>query len=674
MNTGDILRWANVAFLIPALLVGCALPDRRPNSGPAATVERIEIVNRKSAFGGTRFGDVGEYEVVVAVAHVKVDPRHPANQRIVDLAAAADPDGMVRYRTDVVILRPREADKASRVLVFEVANRGRKLVLPLVDEGDLQADTARQAGNGWLMRQGHTMLWIGWQGDLPLDRSGQNVGMALPLATDRGTPITGTSLEELIFDAPGVSGRMALSYPTATPDTARAELTVRTRPDSPATVLSADFWHYKSFSEIEFKRPPEFDAGAIYQFRYEARDPRPMGLGMAAVRDVVTFLKVAQTDAEGQTQPMADIQPNVTVVLGISQSGRFLRDFVWQGFNAAPSGGRVFDAAMPTIAGSRKSFTNARWAQPGRVPLQHEDHWFYGDQFPFGYGTITDPITGRTDGIFARCLTDDTCPKLMHVDSNLEFWQGRSSLVVTDGAGRDVPLPDGVRAYLMSSTQHVASRAPVAGICQLPNNPARQSSTYRALMARLIDWARDVRSPPPSRFPSVAAGTLVLPQRAAMGFPDLGSLGMVLPAVLNDLNPADQSVIPAHVDTNRRYTLFVPRTDADGHDIAGVRVPDIDAPLATHTGFGLRKAGFAEGQLCGLNGSYLPLSNDVQERSAKRDPRLSIAERYSTRTAYVQQVRASAERLKTDGLMLEEDVARTLEAAVKDPRVQALPQ
>jgi hypothetical protein len=673
MNTNDILRWAHVAFLLPALLVGCALPEK-PSNSSAATVGRIEVVNRKPAFGGTRFGDVGEYEMVVAAAHVKMDPKHPANQRIVDLAAAADPDGMVRYRTDVVILRPREADKASRVLVVDVANRGRKLMLPLVDDGDLQADTAKQAGNGWLMRQGHTMLWIGWQGDLPLDRSGQNVGMALPMATDRGVPITGTSLEELVFDAPGALGTMPLSYPTATPDTARAELTVRARPDTPATVLSADSWRYKSANEIEFKRPSGFDAGAIYQFRYEARDPRPMGLGMAAIRDVVTFLKTAQADAEGQTQPLADIRPNVTVVLGISQSGRFLRDFIWQGFNAAPTGGRVFDAAMPTIAGSRKSYTNVRWAQPGRYSRQHEDHWFYGDQFPFGYGTITDPLTGRTDGIFARCQTDDTCPKLMHVDSNLEFWQARSSLVVTDGAGRDVPLPDDVRAYLMSSTQHVASGAPATGICQLTNNPAKQSSTYRVLMARLIAWARDGQPPPPSRFPSVAAGTLVQPQRAAMGFPDLGAFGLVLPVALNDLNPADQSVIPARVDTNRRYMLFVPRTDADGHDIAGIRVPDIDVPLATHTGFGLRKTGFAEGQLCGLNGSYLPLSKDVQERTVKRDPRLSIAERYSTRTAYVQQVRVSAERLKNDDLMLEEDVARVVEAAVVDPRVRALPQ
>lgn len=674
MQTNHIRRWARAALLIPALLVGCALYEKVPSGGPPAFVERIEVVNRKPAFGGTRFGDVGDYEMVVAVAHVKVDPGHPANQRIVDLAAAADSDGMVRYRTDVVILRPRDADKASRVLVFDIANRGRKLMLPLVDDGDLQADTAAQAGNGWLMRQGHTMLWVGWQGDLPLDRSGQNVGMSLPVATQRGAPITGTSLEEMVFDAPGDLGTMPLSYPAATSDPARAELTVRTRPDAHATVLSPDSWRYKSTSEIEIKRPSTFDAGAIYQFRYEARDPRPIGLGLAAVRDVVTFLKGGQVDTAGQAHPMADIRPNVTVALGISQSGRLLRDFIWQGFNAAPNGGRVFDGAMPTISGSRKSYTNVRWAQPGRYSRQHEDHWTYGDQFPFGYGTITDPLTGRTDGIFARCRTDDTCPKLMHVDSNLEFWQARSALVVTDGAGRDVPLPDDVRAYLMSSTQHVASGAPSAGICQLPNNPARQSSTYRALMARLIAWARDGQPPPPSRFPSVAAATLVQPQRAAMGFPDLGALGMTLPVALNDLNPVDHSVIPARVDTGRRYMLLVPRTDADGHDVAGVRVPDIDAPLATHTGFGLRKAGFAEGQLCGLNGSYLPLSKDAQERSARHDSRPSIAERYSTRTAYVQRVRASAERLKTDGLMLDEDVARVLDAAAKDARVQGLPQ
>ena len=657
-----------------ALLASCAQLDAASHTSAASVIERLELLSRKPAFGGARYGDVGAYEQVVAVAHMKVNPRHAANSNIADLALAADADGAVRYRSNVVLLRPQDGAKASGVLVFDVANRGRRLMLPLVNDGDLQADTEAQAGNAWLMRQGHTLLWVGWQGDIPLASNAQAVGMALPLATARGKPITGTSLEEVVFDAPGRSGKISLSYPAATQDASSAELSVRARPGTPATVLPAAAWRFSDASEIEIQRPESFDAGAIYHFRYQARDPRPFGLGMAAVRDLVGFLKASSPDAAGQAHPMADIQVQTTLALGISQSGRFLRDFIWQGFNAAPTGGRVFDAALPTISGSRKSFTNRRWAQPGRYSRQHEDHAFFGDQFPFSYATVTDPLTAKRDGIFARCRADNTCPKLMHLDSSLEFWQARSSLVVTDGAGRDIELPDDVRVYLMSSTQHVTSGAPAAGICLAPNNPARQSSTYRALMARLITWARDGQAPPASRFPSVAAGTLVAPQAAAMNFPDLAWLGLRLPAAPNELNPADHSGVPARVDAQRRYTVLVPRTDADGHDVAGVRVPDIAVPLATHTGFNQRRPGFAEGQLCGLNGSYLPFAKDAAEKAAKRDPRPSIAERYASRSAYVQRVRGVAEQLRLDGLMLDEDVARALEAAAKDARVMvALP-
>lgn len=660
-------------FIAAVLLGGCASQqDRRTATGAASVVERLEILERKAAFGATRFGDVGDYELISAIAHMRVDPKHPANRSIIDLAGAADADGAVRYRTNVVMLRPRDATKASRAMVFEAANRGRKLLLEFVHEGPIQAETADQVGTGWAMRQGHTLVWVGWQGDIPLGANSQSVGMALPVATVGGKPITGTSVEEIVFDDAAAVGKLALSYPAANLSPASAELTVQAKPGSSQGVVPATAWRFTSASEVEITRPAGFDAGAIYQFRYEARDPKPFGLGMAAVRDVVTFLKAPQPDARGQTHPLADIRPTVTVALGISQSGRFLRDFIWQGFNAAPGGGRVFDGAMPTIAGSRKTFTNLRWAQPGRYSRQHEDHSFYGDQFPFTYGTTTDALTGRSDGIFAKCRADDTCPKLMHLDSSLEFWQARASLVVTDSAGRDLALPADVRAYLMSATQHAPTRTPSAGICQVLNNPARQASTYRVLMARLITWARDGQQPPASRFPSVSAGTLVLPQAAAMGFPDLTVLGLKVPAQLNELSPVDHSVTPLRVDAGKRYAVLVPRTDSDGNDIAGVRAPDVAAPLATHTGFNVRKAGFAEGQLCGLNGSYLPFSKDAPERAAKRDPRASLAERYGTQAAYVQRVRASAEQLRADGLMLDEDVARSVELAAKDPAVQSL--
>jgi hypothetical protein len=642
------------------------------SGSPASVVERLEVLERKPAYGGTTFGDVGAYELITAVAHMKVNPAHAANRGVADLAAAADPDGAVRFKTNVVMLRPRDAAKSSGAMIFEVVNRGGKLMLIFVEEGSIQAEAATDVGTGWAMRQGHTLVWVGWQGNIALSANSKSVGMALPVATAGGAPIVGTSLEEIIFDAPGAEGKLALTYPAASQQASDAELTVQAKPGAPVTVLPASAWKFTSANEVSINRPAAFDAGAIYQFRYQARDPKPMGLGMVAVRDVVNFLKSPQADASGQTHPLADIGHNVTIAIGISQSGRFLRDFLWQGFNTAPAGGRVFDGAMPTISGSRKSYTNVRWAQPGRYSRQHEDHTYFGDQFPFSYGVSTDTVTGRTDGIFARCRVDNTCPKLMHVDSSLEFWQARASLVVTDSTGRDQPLPQDVRAYLMSSTQHAAAATPSAGICQLPNNPAKQASTYRALMAQLIAWARDGRQPPASRFPSVADGTLVAATPSAMGFPDLSAQGLKVPAQLNALSPVDHSVTPPRVDAQKHYTVLVARTDADGNDVAGVRAPDVAVPVATFTGFNVRKAGYAEGQLCGLNGSMLPFASDAQDQSSKRDPRPSVAARYASRTVYVNQVRQAAELLNRAGLMLPEDVARAVERAGKEPALNNL--
>jgi hypothetical protein len=545
-------------------------------------------------------------------------------------------------------------------------------MLEIVNGGSLQADRGDEAGTGWLMRQGHTLLWVGWQGSLPLDPTGKTLGMALPTATEGGHMITGTALEETVFDEPGQRGTLALSYPAATPAPSAAEPTVRARPQAPPVVIRSGQWRYKDENTIEFERPAGFDAGAIYQFRYTARDPRPMGLGMAALRDVVSHLKTGRPDASGQPSPLADLKPKVTVAIGISQSGRLLRDWVWQGFNAGPGGQRVFDGMVATIAGSRKTYTNVRWAQPGRYSRQHEDHLFYGDQFPFGYATITDPVSGRRDGVLARCTADRSCPKVFHLDSSLEYWQARAGLVVTDGAGRDVAPPDDVRVYLMSSTQHVTARTPAAGICEVANNPAQQQPVYRALLTRMIEWARDGRTPPASRHPTVREGTLVPATREAIGFPDLSTFGLALPASPNLLAVNDHATVPARPDPARRYTVLVPKTDADGNDVAGIRLPDVAVPLATYTGWNRRKAGFAPGQLCGLNGSYLPLPADAAERATTRDPRRSIAERYPSREAYLAQVRSVVERLQAEGLMLAEDAERWMRGAGSDARIAAL--
>ena len=662
---------AAVAFAL--VLAGCA-GGPTATSGPASVVEKLDVTVRKPAFGGATFAAVGAYEFIAGVATVRVDPAHPSNRAIVDLALAADADGFVRYQTDVVLLRPVQASAASRVLIFDIVNRGNKLALVRLNDGAAQFETAAQAGNGWAMREGHTLLWVGWQGDVPLGNAGQLVGTRFPVATERGRTITGRSIEEFVFDDTAAVSNAPLTYPAASLNPDRAELTVRARPEAEATLLPASAWRYVNAGEIAITRPARFDGGAIYQFFYEARDPKVMGLGFAAVRDLVVFLRSDARDAGGKPHPLADIRFDTTVVMGISQSGRFLRDYVWMGFNAAPAGGRVFDGAMPLIAGSRKSYTNARWAQPGRFSRQQEDHFFPGDQFPFSYAVSTDPVSGRTDGIFARCLGSATCPKTMHLDSNLEFWQARASLVVTDGAGHALALPDDVRTYLMASTQHGPATTPAAGICQQLNNPANQSAMVRALMAQLVAWTRSGKAPPASRYPTLEQGQLVAPNRAAIGFPDLSGLGVNFPAVINELTVVDDRDVPPLPDTDKRYQVLVPRTDADGHDLMGVRLPDVEVPLATHSGWGLRKAGFAEGQLCGLNGVYVPLSRDAAERAAKRDPRPSIAERYATQDMYVQRVRAAAEQLQAQGYLLAEDVPRWVERARAQPAIKALPQ
>lgn len=657
--------------LSAAVLVSACSSTAPSREGPAAVVESLSITTRKPAFAGSSFDGVGAYEYLAGVATVRVNSAHTANSGIVDLQAAASADGWARYRTDVVILRPVEAAHASGTLVVEIANRGNKLSLVRLADGANQYDTAQQAGNGWFMRQGHTLAWIGWQGDIPLGKQGQLVGTDFPIARAGSGVIEGETVEEFIFDNTDKRSRAPLTYPIASSASNQARLQVRPYVGAAATELPRGTWRFVGDKEVEIDRPNRFDGGAIYSLTYTARDPRPMGLGMAAVRDLTLFLKDAKTDEVGSPNPLADLRPKTTVLFGISQSGRFLRDFIWQGFNSSPSNERVFDAAMPIIAGSRKSYVNMRFAQPGRYSRQHEDHFFPGDQFPFTYATTTDPVTGKNDGIFKRCTATQTCPKLMHLDSNLEFWQARASLLGVDGKGKPVAIPEDVRFYLMGSTQHGPAAESVAGICQQPNNTAVQAPLVRAAFQQLVEWAGSGTAPVPSRYP-LQASELAPLNREAIGFPDLSALGVRFPEVMNELAVVDPSKVPFRAEQAGTYLTMLPRTNADGHDLAAVLLPDVAVPLATYSGWNLRRAGFAENQLCAINGIQIPLAQDAAQRLTNKDPRLSITERYGTRSGYVQQVAAAAQRLQAERFLLQEDAQRFIDAAGKEPRVTHL--
>ena len=635
---------------------------------------RVEIKRRDHVFDGTSFGAVGPYEKLVGRIHAAADPTHRLNAGIVNLAhAPRNPQGLVDYWVDFCLLKPHDLARGNRRILFDTANRGDKLALIDVN-GARKTPTsndpgpADDAGNGFLMRQGYSLLWSAWQGGVPNEEHKLQAGF--PVATLDGAPLTGPSREEIIFGHLQSPALAPLAYPAASLDQSRATLTVRQYERAARVALPVDAWRYRSPSQIEIDLPAGYGSGAIYEFIYEARDPIVMGLGFVAVRDVVSLLRHAPADESGLANPLATVghAPAVERVItyGRSQPGRFLREFVRLGFNEDLAGRPVFDGIYASIAGSRRIFLNQAFAQPGRFHRQHEDHAYPGDQFPFTYATRTDSFTGATDGMLARALASGTCPKFIHVDSSTEFWQGRSSLLVTDEHGRDITMPEEVRLYLFAGTQHagpamlnhagIFSQNPIYPLNQVDYGPLN-----RALIAALDAWASGGEPAPASRFPRVGDGTLVAPFPPSVpGFPAIP--GVRYPGAINELSVMDYAREPPVAVPGQSYPVLVPKLDADGNEIAGIRLPDVAVPRATLTGWNLRDASFADGALM-LVGACFPFARTRAERIASGDPRPSLDERYASHAAYVAAVREAAERLCHERLLLAEDLERIVARA-----------
>jgi hypothetical protein len=708
------------------LVIAAALVAAPAAAASAGVIREFQVLSTAPAYGGaTPLGAAGPYEVVTGTVHGELDPADPANAGIADLKLApVGPDGMVAYSTDVVILRPVRAADARRVLFYDVVNRGRKLAVGTFIGGDGLAGGPPPATFASLLRLGATIVWSGWQGDLPQTGTpaiAENavIGTQFPIARQQdGQPITGMSREEYIPDyAGGPVNTIELSYLPADPAD-RASVTFTARQSWLANYGAADpgpasydvpsvpvtDWHYSKGpvgeATVVFSPPAQVlagpsgkpvaaDAGTIYSFVYRARDPRVNGIGFAAVRELVSFLRYDAADASGHANPLSDLkgaacvtascrsQPaanfDVAIGEGISQSGRFLRDFLYQNFNVDGAGRRVFDGMMPIIAGARRTWVNERFSQPGRWSKQHEDHWQPGDQFPFTYATITDPISARTDGLLARCAANGTCPRITQIDGEFEWWGSRASLVVTDGKGNDLSLPASVRYYLVPGTQHGGGGGVTTGLvslpapgsqCQLPTSPVAEAPVWRALVPALVDWAALDKAPPPSQYPTVAAGTAVTPE--ASGFPDLGEAMVPSGAKPSPLHLASSGIVnPIAVtryehalpveDQGRAYALLVPKVDAAGNATSGILVPDLKVPLATYTGWNPRGEGHAMGEGCFLYGGTIPLAVDAAAKSGGRDTRPTLADLYRGRADYQGKVAAAATALVHDGYLLQAD-------------------
>lgn len=705
----SIGRWIALSLLVaPA----AALAREHDDDGAPGFIDRFQIVSEYDAYGGASFGDVGPYQAIVAIAYGKLNPRHPANAGIVDLARAPrDAQGFVDYGTDVVILRPKSPANAKRVLFYDVVNRGNKIATGTFNGAGANFSAGSQ-GNALLLRLGYTLVWSGWQGNLPVSGAGDTkpIGINLPVAKQQdGSPITGQTREEFILDSldaasgPGLKSGVAtvtLTYPAATSDPSTAAFnwrqTWRTpqgmRFDGPSTPVAAGTWSFvNGGTQLQFTPPAGSDLGSIFTFIYTAKNPKPMAAGFAAVRDVVTFLNRDAKDAQGEANPLADLQVapcsarhcdrsknfDVTIIEGISQSGRFTRDFLWQGFNddargddgEGESSHAVFNGMFAIIPASRKTYTNFRFSQPFRWSKQHEDHFQPGDQFPFAYNVIGDPVSGRVDGVMRRCLESGTCPKIIQLDGGFEVFGGRGALVVTDGRGHDLQLPRNVRLYVVPGANHGGGGGVAAPshspLCVYQSSAVVEGTIDRAMVPVLEQWVANGTPPPPSAYPSNRAHNLApISDQAAVGFPNLTSIGISYPGnVYNEIYVTDYSHAAPEVDLDKPYAVMVSKTDPDGNELAGVRVPDVAVPLATYTSWNLRAAGHAPGDGCSFVGSTLPFATTKAQRTASGDPRPSLEERYSSKADYVSKVQTAAEALVKQRLLLEEDVKVYVSAA-----------
>jgi hypothetical protein len=675
LHQGDRIAAVRPALLHPTRLafIGIALLSLAPAA--QARVTQVVITTVESpAFGGRAFGSVGQYERISGHIIGEVDPNDRRNAIIVDIGLAPkNPNGTVNYSTDFQFLRPIDRAKGNRRLLYEITNRGRTNALEMFNDSPAPNDveTSGDAGNGFLMRQGYVLLESGW--DVPAP-AGKSFSVTVPVAKNPdGSSITGPATEEFVIDKGQTPARQRLNYPAASADKSKASLTVRKNyADTPIAVPESD-WDYADgklnavkLTSGNFGGPGSFGPTALYEFTYIARDPTVVGLGFAAIRDLATFLRTAKADDNGGPNPLAgDVQFIYTFCS--SQPCRTMHDFVQLGFNqtegAAPA--KTFDGVLNWKAGGSGMFMNYRFGQPVRTHRQHIARWTPEYQFPFADQKLTDTVTGKTDYRLRRCEESNTCPRIFEANSSNEYWAKASSMLQTDSQGRDLPGIDNVRYYLLASFPHGGGNG--RGICAQPRNPLQPNQALRALLVDLDAWVTEGEAPPADRMPRVADGTLAQPlPQAGMGFPQIPGVvynGVHHTGDLFDFGPdfdkGRLSVLPPKL-VGSPYPVFVPKTDADGNDIAGVRMPEVAVPVATYTGWALRADGL-DG--CDAAGQKLAFAKTKAERLASGDPRPSLEERYADHATYVGLVTRAAEALKAQRFMLDEDVAATIAAA-----------
>lgn len=669
--------WAVLAITVAAtavLVTACGGDDDddSPVTPPAKAltgITRIEITSKAPAFEGASFGSVGSYEYLRGKAYGTLDPANPANAKLalVD-KATKNADGLLEYSVDVNILRPVDPAKGNGKIFYDVVNRGNVLALGILNKGSLTSP-----GNGFLMRQGYEIVWSGWQPEANSVTAGNKATYPIAKNSD-GSPIVARSMEVFIPDSPEtgagstqtVNGNLLtgmIAYSPAVADSAGAHvsLTVRENYDDARVTLNPSAVKFSGDHQVTIDMSEAagqgFDAGAIYEMVYDAKDPYVGGMGFASVRDLISFMRYQTKDSAGNENPArpGGMAIKAAYGWGLSQSGRFLKDFLYQGFHVDLDGKLVFDGITPTVASSRMTDHNRAFAQTSRWLRQHEERNYPGAEFPFTYPTMHDAISGRTDGVLALCQAAKNCPKVMHQDSDLEFWEGRASLMTTDTEGKAVEMPDNVRVYMISGQQHGPGNGTPgkSAICKYPTDPVDGSPMIRALVVAMDEWVTKGIAPPPSMFPNPKDGSLQTMAQAKATWPSIPGEPFNERIALAQLG--DYSTVPPTFGA--AYPIFVAKTDANGTPRGGIIPADLEAPLGTYIGRNFRTAGHAENELCGSTGAFIALPKTKAERIASGDSRLSLEELYPAGASdFYAKRRAQVQNLISQRLVIPEEL------------------
>ena len=645
-----------------------------------ARVVSVEVASRESVLGGQPFGLAGPYERITGTIRFAADPDNTANKIITDIALAPrNADGEVEYSSEFFLLRPQDPSRGNGALLYEVSNRGRKGMLGFFNgaAGSLDPSEKRHFGDGFLLQQGFTLLWLGWQFDPP--RSPGLIRLTTPVATRDGAAIRGLVRSDFVVKdrlvAHSLADRNHIPYRAADPQAAENRMTVRDAANGKRQPIPRERWR---FARMEEGKPvPDggsvyleggFEPGRIYEVVYVSENPPLVGLGPAAVRDAVSQLKYEGEPSLGIAADAIDR----AIAFGISQSGRFLRTFLYYGFNQDENGRIAFDGIMSHVAGGGRGSFNHRFAQPSRDAHPYLNFVYPTDIYPFTDVAQRDPENGREDGILTHALDRKFWPKIFYTNSSYEYWGRAASLIHTDLEGaKDIRLLDNVRVFHFAGTQHgPAGFPPSVSIGQQKANPLTFRWPMRALLLAMSEWSAGRGSPPASRYPLLADKSLIA--AGDLGFPSIPGVktsDRVHKAYRADYGPdfVEQGVVTQEPPLiGRAFPTLVPAVDADGNETPGVRVPELQAPLATYTGWNLfnAKSGPTH-EISSMVGSYIPFPRTLAEREARNDPRPAIMERYTGRDEYLGLVAQAGLGLIEDGLMLPRDLPSVIANAAR---------